>query len=567
MKTLKYIFFLSITLIYSCDDEAFLEEQPLSIYTPENSFITPSDFTAAINNLYTDFRNGVYAPDNNFSTPPRSKVEGTDLTGWSQNAGNYPNRLVPTSDFVYQSYWQPAYKLIYDANVILANSESTLTEISDEERVKIQAEARFFRGYMFKLLANFYGGVPIVLEETTEPKRDFVRATREEVYLQSIEDLSFAAENLYGITEVPASYRISNLVAYHALAEAYINVQQWDNAIEAASQVIDDPSTALMTSRFGARVNDVINPDIPWASGGDVYWDLFRDGNQNRSAGNTEALWVVQFDYYVEGGARGGVRWETWANPQIYKLQVLNNDGSPVNLIPSVNTYYGGRGNGHLNASDYFLTQIWNDSGFDQDIRNADHNIIRDFKVNNPDSDHNGKWIYADNLELKIDNPNRVLFPLIAKVSSMGDHPDELWLEDQTVPGSMSSRGPFANITYHDEYEVRLAETYLVRSEAYLGKNELDNAANDINAVRSRAQAPLITPADVDMDYILDERARELYGEENRMETLLRLGLLVERNNMYNPQFDFYDYQNLWPIPFGEIEKNTGAILGQNPGY
>ncbi len=51
------------------------------------------------------------------------------------------------------------------------------------------------------------------------------------------------------------------------------------------------------------------------------------------------------------------------------------------------------------------------------------------------------------------------------------------------------------------------------------------------------------------------------------METLLRLGLLVERNNKYNPQFDFYDYQNLWPIPFSEIEKNTEAVLEQNPGY
>ena len=566
MKTIKYLLIFSIAFLYSCNDDEFLEEKPLSIYTPENSFITPADFEAGINNFYASFRDGFYTGSNNFAFSPRAKVEGTDLTGWSQNAGNYPDRLVPTSGFVYSAYWQPAYKLIYDANVILSNSESETAELTDEQRSQIQAEARFFRGYMFKILANFYGGVPIVLEETTEPKRDYVRATREETYQQSMEDLKFAAENLPGINEV-ADYRVSNLVAYHALAEVYINLQQWDNAINAASQVIDDPNTALMTERFGARVNDQFIPEIPWASGGDVYWDLFRKGNHNRSSGNTEALWVVQFDYYADGGGRGGTRWETWANPQIYKLQVLNEDGSPVNLIPSVNTYYGGRGNGHINFSDYFLNQVWDESGFDQDIRNADYNIIRDFKVNNPASDHHGKWIYADSLELKIDNPNRVLFPIIAKVSSMGDHPPELWLENQTVVGSMSSRGPWANITYHDDYEIRLAETYLVRAEAYMRKGELENAVEDINVIRRRVQAPEIEASDVDIDYILDERARELYGEENRMETLLRLGLLVERNNKYNPQYDFYEYQNLWPIPFSEIEKNTGAKLEQNPGY
>jgi len=566
MKYIKFITLICITLFLSCNDDEFLKEEPLSIYTPENSFITPSDFEAAINNLYNAFRNGLYTTENDFDTPPRAKVEGTDLTGWSQNADSYPDELVPTSGFVYSSYWQPAYKAIYDANVIIAYADAEAAEITEQEKLQIQAEARFFRGYMFKLLANFYGGVPIVLEETKEPKRDYVRATRTEVYEQSVADLKFAAENLPGISEV-ASYRVSNLVAYHALAEAYICLKQWDNAIQAASVVIDDPNTALMTERFGARMDDEFIPEIPWANGGDVYWDLFRDGNFNRSAGNTEALWVVQFDYYAQGGSNGGTRWETWANPQIYKLQVRNNDGKWVELIPNVNTYYGGRGNGHINYSDYFLYQIWNDSGFDQDMRNAEHNIIRDFIVYNPASDHNGKWIYKDNLELKINNSHRVLYPLVAKISSMGDHPKELWLEDQSVIGNMSSRGPFANTTYHDDYEIRLAETYLVRAEAYLGKNELTNAANDINVVRSRAQAPDVASADVDLDYILDERARELYGEENRMETLLRLGLLVERNNTYNPQFDFYDHQNLWPIPFGEIEKNTEAVLEQNPGY
>ena len=118
-------------------------------------------------------------------------------------------------------------------------------------------------------------------------------------------------------------------------------------------------------------------------------------------------------------------------------------------------------------------------------------------------------------------------------------------------------------------YAIRLAETYLIRAEAYLGLTQLQNAADDINVVRARAQAPLITSGDVDIDYILDERARELYLEEFRVLTLTRLGMLVDRTRRLNPIVgDTYaDHNDLWPIPFSEIEKNLEGNLTQNPDY
>ena len=73
-------------------------------------------------------------------------------------------------------------KLIYDSNVII-NRIVDVEYASEAEKNKHIAEAKFFRGYAFKLLANLYGGVPIVLDEITGVKLDFVRATREEVYL------------------------------------------------------------------------------------------------------------------------------------------------------------------------------------------------------------------------------------------------------------------------------------------------------------------------------------------------------------------------------------------------
>lgn len=565
----KYIafFFIGSLFALGCNDDSFLEETPMDFYSPENSYTTFENFDAGLYNIYDVFRASFLTTRDAFQAP-RNTVNGTDLVSYDQNIGNLANLLTPTSDFVYTAYWRPAYRIIYDANVILDRSESENVTLTGEEKLSIQAEARFFRGYMHKLLADIYGGVPIVLEPETAPKRDFVRASREETYQQAVEDLKFAAENLPLITEVDDA-RVSDLVAYHALAEAYLSLHQWDASILAASHVIDDANTSLMTERFGSRVNDEYNPNFPWASGGDPYWDLFRKDNQNRSSGNKESLWVIQYAYNVPGGADGGYRWETASGPRTWRLTATNQDGSSASIIPYPNTYYGGRGAGQTKPSAYFYKEIWNRSGYNEDVRNSDYNIIRDIKVNNPASDYHGKWVFADNLPGVIKAPIdslRDFFPILAKLSSMGDHPQEIWQSDQTVYGSISTSGGPANTTFRDEYQIRLAETYLVRAEAHLRAGDLNAAAQDINIVRERSNAPAVAAEDVDIDYLLDERARELYFEENRLQTLLRLGKLVERTNKYG-MIEYYDHQNLWPIPRSEIEKNSEAELVQNPGY
>lgn len=85
----------------------------------------------------------------------------------------------------------------------------------------------------------------------------------------------------------------------------------------------------------------------------------------------------------------------------------------------------------------------------------------------------------------------------------------------------------------------------------------------------NRADAPEVDQSMVDIDYILDERIRELYYEEHRLLTLMRLGKLVERTKNLNPWVgDSYLLHNdLWPIPYDDIEKNIEAVLEQNPGY
>lgn len=147
-----------------------------------------------------------------------------------------------------------------------------------------------FRGYAYRMLANLFGGVPLILEEITTPRRDYVRTSREEVYKQIKQDLEEAVSLLPNIESVKDG-KLSKQVAQHLLAEVNICLGLYDEAIQAASAVIDHPEMALMTNRFGSRQNEA----------GDVYWDLFRLNNQNRGSGNKESLWVLQYDYLNPG--------------------------------------------------------------------------------------------------------------------------------------------------------------------------------------------------------------------------------------------------------------------------
>jgi hypothetical protein len=157
---------------------------------------------------------------------------------------------------------------------------------------------------------------------------------------------------------------------------------------------------------------------------------------------------------------------------------------------------------------------------------------------------------------------------------------------------------------HSDWYMFRLAETYLLRAEAYFWKGNLAEAAADINAVRTRANCAPITAAQVNMATILDERARELFFEENRKTELTRISYLfaktgkpaengktytlaalsdnnylydrvIAKNNFYRDgvatnygvKYTISPFHVLWPIPTPAIEANSNGRINQNKGY
>jgi len=571
----RYIIFIFLFLFAaSCNEEEFLEEIPLDFYAPENSFVTFEQFESAIYNLHASVRNELWG-NRGFTEFPRIGWYGTDLVrsrSDTEQSLNYEVSWGPLGNTL--GIWELGYRIIFDANVIIGRSDDEISELTADQKTLIEAEARFFRAYMYNILANLYGGVPIVLEEIKTPRRNFVRASRQEVYAQCADDLKFAVEKLPGIDEASEA-RINNLAASHVLTEVYISLERWQDAITEASKVIDHPSTALMTERFGNKYTDVENfgwykeGEFDLDNYGDVYNDLFVPGNQDRSIGNTESIWVLQYEYLVDGGGDRNYQLERFVCPRLSRSAVIQSDGSTSPILAEPNTYYCGRGQGFLKPSPYFLQELWVKSGFDQDIRNSKHNIIRDIKVNNPANEYHGQWVVEDNVPLRQvtnDDTTRVFYPILAKVTTPGMHPPEFWSPNQSIPGTLLRS---AERTWRKHYMIRLAETYLLRAEAYLGAGQLEEAAEDINVVRSRANAPDVLPSEVDIDYILDERLRELHYETLRIVTLARLGKIVDRNRRLNPVVaaTMKDHQNLWAIPFSEINKNVEAKLEQNTGY
>lgn len=556
---MKKIIFISVIFVIttaSCK-KSFLDEKPIDFLSADNAFVTYNDFNASIYNLYDLVRKEFY---NGGERRPFDYIYGTDLVYDGQPSvdrhTNMAATYAPTGGLDIPLYhWKALYKIVSEANTVI--SRIGASQMNEDQKVLTEARARFFRALAYRTLVYLYGGVPITLEELKKPKTDYTRATKQQVLNQVIEDLSYATQHLPKITDVQDG-EISDLVAWHLLSEVYLAAKEFRKAVDAASIVINNPNVHLMQNRFGSKAN---------STPGDVYFDLFQQGNQNRKSGNMEGLWVIQFETDVLGGAMlssstsGSYMEERNFAPQFLNLRIPGQGAVSPILYPR-SDLSGGRGIGWAITDTYFSDTIWQ-SDFNNDIRNANHNFVRDFVATNPASPLFGQTISTRNPPPGVKVPNRYLYAFQSKVTTPGDHPSNLFADQSNLLLKAS-----AGATYADQYMFRLAETYLLRAEGYLGLDNRDSAAIDINVVRSRAHASPVTGAKVDIDYILDERMRELGVEEKRRLTLMRLGKWYERVKKCNPYYsDALPLYNLWPIPAAEIERNKDAKLAQNPGY
>jgi hypothetical protein len=588
MKKYLILSMFAAFLLTGCNEDKFLEEKPLDFNSASNSYETAADYDAAITELYFLTREEFYTTYDR--TTDLSKFADMWITA-DPLKSNVVADLSPSGAMA-KFYWDENYKLIAQANTVISRLPNS-SKLTDDEKKVYEAKARFFRALAYRTLVLLYGDVPLQLEEVSTPKTDFVRESKDKVKAQVVEDLEFAAANLPEINTVKDG-EISKPAANMLLAEMYLATGDNDKAINAASAVINNPNLALMKNRFGSQAKE----------DGDVFYDLFRPNNQNRASGNTEGIWVIQFETNIEGGGNNtshffwnpGSFWgERFFAPQVDKFQIIKPDGTKLQLFNwPIGDMTGGRGIGTHYATNHLYNEIWADD-FD-DMRNSEYNWPRRFKIHRTN-------VLDDNPELKaampdgyfdLENtvlpdgwsmetgfaggvaattqlPNRFMCGYSTKMTTPFHHPDAQYQNKETY--QLAGTG---GKTYTDQYFFRLAEAYLLRAEAYVNKGDKNKAADDINELHKRANAKLCTADQMNLDYILDERLRELTCEEKRRLTLSRVGKLAERIKKYNPYFsaaysaDNKDYDahfDLLPIPLSAIQANKDAKLEQNPGY
>ncbi|MDR2388854.1 MAG: RagB/SusD family nutrient uptake outer membrane protein [Tannerellaceae bacterium] len=566
-----YTFFRTLLLgavtLLSCDDVAFLEEKPKDFLAPENAYATVAGIKQGITGLHYTARYDWFSPGNDDLQDVYSiyKGLGTDIAFHGEDPGstrflcNYQTYLIPTSSYVTE-YWKRPFILIQKANMLIQFIDESDDAIWQKEGQKQQykAEAEFFRAFAYRHLVSFFGDVPVLEEVVSSAKTDFVRDPVSKAYELMERDLNDAVQNLPDPGKEEDQGRITKGAALHLLTEVYLMQEKYNEAVATATQVINNFGYALMTQRFGSTV-DVFGT-------GDVYLDLFAFGNQNLSE-NKEAIWVVQFEPPTLTGG-GNVRSGRAFGPAYFRMGNTP-DGKVAFRGELVNGVYTGlsdtlgRGVAWIHPSLLMTHTVW-ENDWENDIRNAPHNLKRDFYFDNPDSQYDKQKIDFD------------LYPADAGRDRMRDtcqyiYPFFMKMADPCNIFDNPATSGHGNV-YKDQYGMRLAETYLYRAEAYvqLGRNDL--AAADINKIRERANAKPITAAEANLDYVLDERARELYGETCRHFVLRRTGKLLERVRKYNnnprfPGLNIQDYNVLWPIPQTQIDLNIDADFPQNPGY
>src|SRR5690606_3270902 len=419
-------------MLPSCSS-ALLDEVPQGFLSPENVFNDMEGFQSALANLYKlarSLRTSDALTGEGDKTITVIYGSGTDL-GWywdkKLNFGDYT--LVNPTNELARDYWNLLFQIVRDANVILSRLENA--PLDEQDKQSIAAEARFFRAYAYRFLTYLYGDVPLVTEEMKAPKMDFTRTHKAEVLALMTDDLEFASQ--YLPVSNPVGDRLSKAAADHLLAETYISTGNYDQAIAAAGRVIDDGQYGLMTQRFGAF------SDRP----GDVFWDLFRLGNQNRNAGNRESILVWQVEFEVQGGDPA-YRFERAWGPILEQL--VDSEGKKA-ILPSDTL---GRGVGFFRPSVYLEYEVWGND-FHEDIRNSSYNMQRQFYNNNPESAEFGQVIVPRPADTA-----RRYYVWVKKAAHPMGHP-----QGYDTNGRLFS----------DIYAIRLAETYLLRAEAHLKNN------------------------------------------------------------------------------------------------
>lgn len=576
MKNLIYILLLStfVVLLSSCE---MLNEDLVSEVSTDSHYTTPSGFEDAVNAAYAPLRN--YYGNN---VGAFLEEYGTDIT---QNAGhgglrhyNWYTAALNSEDGIITSVWDSYYEAINITNAAINRAEGIQDMDETLKQTKI-GEVHALRAFYYFTLVQHFGAVHLTTEETVGVEIEANRTAPVQVYEQIVSDLETAISNLPSDPSGQQFGRVTEPVAKMMLAHVLLTRgyqdfaagDDFDRAATLAESVINDYTFQLVED----------------------YERIFAQDNQQ----NSEIIWSIQYgtDPILNGpedddGNHSHVYYRPW-------YETYGGNGSGAGLVRSMEY---GRPWIRFKMTPFALENyrpLDQDSRYDksfQDIWN--YNDAASLPTDQyPDVSVGDTAIYID--------PD-----MTAQEVENNQDSTPYYLMSWATTHSATNINMFPNLKKHDDrqrssvneyggtkdyFVYRLAEAYLFAAEARYNLGNLQQAADHINVVRRRAAWPgqesnmEIAAGDVTLDFILDERGREFYGESKRWTTLKRTGKLIERAaDLYlgklgdEPSRDPADlnttaeekYGNkgykflLRPIPATQITRTDGGYE-QNPGY
>jgi hypothetical protein len=483
---------------------------------------------------------------------------GTDIYATGADGGYkgfhfYDGQLNPTVDYL-ATTWDELYRGINTCNALIDRAPNVVGVTDATKKLRI-AEAKFLRGHYYYLLHQQYGGVDLRMTETVLPTKETKRATDAEMYAAIIKDLNDAVADLeakaqsndYGRATKPAA---EAMLAKVYLAKAYSSEKAADDFTKAAELCTN------VTTKYGYKLLD-------------DFASVFDENNQI----NSEVVFAVQ---YTTDALTNG----TGNSLHLYF-------GMQYDVQPGMkrDTYWG-RPFKRLRPTEYLIKTVFadrtNDSRYKKTFRDT-------WLSNNPGTYNAASFddsktkvtfaagdtaIFIPGFEMtKEERAKKKYQVLVPSKYSEALFPTLQKFFDTKRPDMTYEAGS------RDYFAVRLADVYLMLAEALFQSGNKADAAAALNAVRYRAgwpgkkEAMMLPVKDVTMETIMEERARELAGEQTRWMDLKRWGVLVERVKKYNPQAaSIQAFHAVRPIPQTQIDRSAKttdgkSVFPQNTGY
>ena len=537
----KIILIMCGLALVSQSCEKVLEEKVVSNITPEY-YKSAAGFEDAVKASYEPLRS-FYGSQRGFTLT----VFGTDT--YTKGAdGGYKSINDYTPDFNSQidyirDLWNDFYRAINTTNTVIDRAPGANVAVAlKAQRV---AEARFLRAHYYFILVQTFGPIHLSLKETLDIQTTATRAPVKDVYDAIVSDLEFAIttlpvrQNDYGrASKAAAEHMLSKVLLTRASIPSAAKADDYQRAAVLAKSVI---------ANYGLRL-------LP------VFADVFDQTKQEHS----EVVWAVQYtsDLLTNGIGNSGHLYfvmEYDAGHRGTQRDVAN--GRPFKRFkPTMFT---------LDLFDRTKDSRYNASFKQVFLANNAATLAPGMKLGDT-----AIFVSPVNVSAAVKATKNYRIIDRAEVLSLGNYryfPTLTKFLDPLRPSVQEERGS------RDFMVARLAETYLIASEALFRSGNITEALTFMNTLRRRAALPgresamEISASELNMDFILDERGRELLGEMDRWFDLVRTGTLVDRVRKHNPDAapNIQAHHILRPIPSDQIDRTEGgkASFPQNPGY